>query len=63
MKLAGELWPPIRLETVDDPALGGIWNQSDHDGARPTTEGLPLSTGTCGASLADRRAWWRRLRC
>ena len=25
VKLAGELWPPIRLEMIDDPALGAIW--------------------------------------
>ena len=25
VKMASELWPPIRLEMVDDPALGGIW--------------------------------------
>jgi hypothetical protein len=25
VKLAGELWPPIRLEIVDDPALEAIW--------------------------------------
>jgi hypothetical protein len=25
VKLAGELWPPIRLEMVDDPALERVW--------------------------------------
>ena len=25
VRWASELWPPIRLEMVDDPELGGIW--------------------------------------
>ena len=25
VRMASELWPPIRLEMVDDDALEGIW--------------------------------------